>query len=472
MLRAEDIRTEDVVIEGRITDDMTKLPKGKQLQVSILISEFPTSGTSFPGKKYMPRIDQLTGHFRQIITAPAKRFYMYLLLEPVEEKKSSWSFIDNVYILDAGDRITCQLSSRYFNFQGRGSAKLQCQSEIYSKKLISSRKGREQADSLLKVRLAIVQKYAPKMGQEITGMLTANCYGMKDYLWLREGTIVAKHSRAGYENFVKSARFLNLDIGMLNQMPNTWILGSPLYCDFLYEKIAVESNVVNDWKMDRSVERSDFIHDSILKNYSGMIREKLLTIYFIKNRLAYRFLNEDIPFITDSRYLKMIGEIHGTSRKDIPFYPFHLENDKGKMVKLSDFDDKVLVIDFWFTGCTGCKLLNEAMSPVVEKYHNDPRVEFISIAIDAKKSSWLRSVSSGHYTHKESIKLYAGREGTSSSAHPLIEYYKIKVYPKLFIVRKGKMFDANPPIPTLPAKLGQQSSNTEAFLSQLEAAIR
>ncbi|MDR6197857.1 thiol-disulfide isomerase/thioredoxin [Siphonobacter sp. BAB-5404] len=56
--------------------------------------------------------------------------------------------------------------------------------------------------------------------------------------------------------------------------------------------------------------------------------------------------------------------------------PFALENPEGKLVRSSDWEDKIVVIDFWATWCKPCISAFPGMQIAVDKYAKDPEVAF------------------------------------------------------------------------------------------------
>lgn len=462
---------DDVVIEGRVLDNFTKTSKHKVIEVTILISEFATSGMNFRGRKFLPEVDQKTGKFRQVIPAISDRFYMYIYFTPVGTE--NWTFIPNVYILEKGDRLNCELSSRYYKFTGKGATRLQCQSDIYSQKLPHKSQSTQDADSLLNIRLKIIEDYSKELGLELTNIMIANCYGLRDFLWLREYAIKAKVNRSDYDYAINSERFKKLEHKNLNSIQIEHLVQAPIYVDYLYCKIVLESNIVNDWKSSRADAGANFVYNRILNNYNGLIREKLLVIFFLHNKISSKFLDEGLQIVQSKDYRKILLDLKETYRNDKPFYNFKLKDDKGNWITLDHFKDKVVVMDFWFTGCTGCKMLNEAMVPIVKKYRDNPKLAFVSVSIDKERSAWLKSVATGNYTHPESINLYAGVGKGNNARHPLIEHYKIKSYPTLFIIKNGNMFEAKPTIPiSSPAMDGTLTDNTKTFISLLDSALK
>lgn len=124
------------------------------------------------------------------------------------------------------------------------------------------------------------------------------------------------------------------------------------------------------------------------------------------------------------------------------FIDYELINSHGDSIKISDFNGKVVFLDFWFTGCAGCKLFYaNVLKHVKEDFKDEKDVVFLSISIDKDEDKWLESVASGAYTDGTVVNLYTGDKGAK---HPLIASLQIKSYPGLFILdREGKVFNDN-----------------------------
>lgn len=135
-----------------------------------------------------------------------------------------------------------------------------------------------------------------------------------------------------------------------------------------------------------------------------------------------------------------------------PFFNFSLPDSTGKIYNISDFKGKVMVIDFWYNGCGGCRLMVPALEEV-EKEMIGKNVQFLSIGID-KKDLWLDGI--GKYSSKSSIQLFTNGQ---SKEHPMMKYLNIYAYPRLFIVDKSGNITPAPPNPI---------SDKNAFINSIE----
>jgi thiol-disulfide isomerase/thioredoxin len=125
----------------------------------------------------------------------------------------------------------------------------------------------------------------------------------------------------------------------------------------------------------------------------------------------------------------------------------------SKHVKLSDYKGKVVVLDFWFTGCTNCmKFFQGELSAAERHFERDSNVVFVSICIDKDKNTWLRSLEKGKYASKISTNLYTNGLGDQ---HPIIKAFNVVSYPQPIVLdRMGGVISRSDSL-TKPDKLSE-----------------
>jgi thiol-disulfide isomerase/thioredoxin len=129
-------------------------------------------------------------------------------------------------------------------------------------------------------------------------------------------------------------------------------------------------------------------------------------------------------------------------------FPFALPDKNGRVYRLSDFKGKMVIMDFWFTGCHGCVGMGAVLKPIALFYKSNPNVVFISMCIDRNRDLWLKSLEEEKYCSKDEINLLAGMDRESS----IYKHYDLQGCPTLIVISKeGKIISAAPPDPRIDA---------------------
>ena len=84
-------------------------------------------------------------------------------------------------------------------------------------------------------------------------------------------------------------------------------------------------------------------------------------------------------------YTKMTAERY--NNKKIPL-AFELPDENGNLVKLSDFKDKVIYIDFWTTWCSPCLAEIPYSDSLQQRFNKYDDIVFINIAADTAITKW------------------------------------------------------------------------------------
>ncbi|WP_286705851.1 TlpA disulfide reductase family protein [Flavobacterium sp. 38-13] len=218
---------------------------------------------------------------------------------------------------------------------------------------------------------------------------------------------------------------------------------SPNQIKFLY-RLAVAKLMFDKGSESKTIYE---ICQKISSEYSGTLREKVLTFYLLaspdgdseeyegclknaansfKSKTSVHFLRERLI----SSYSKR------------PLMDFAMPDSTGKIRKISEFKGKVVVIDFWFTNCVPCVELSKNLKEnILPLYKSEKEIVFITINLDKYKKTWMKSLKSGLYTSYRSIDLFSG--GVAFE-HPFVKHYGLQGAPYLFLVnRQGILLDSN-----------------------------
>ena len=123
---------------------------------------------------------------------------------------------------------------------------------------------------------------------------------------------------------------------------------------------------------------------------------------------------------------------------------FTYPDRNGKMVSLSDFKGKIVVVDVWATWCGPCRKEIPALIKLEKEMHGKD-VVFIGVSVDEKKDhqKWLEALDKEGL---EGVQLFA--DGWSQ----IVKDYKIKGIPRFMVFdREGNVIMIDAPRPSEPA---------------------
>ncbi|WEK20028.1 MAG: TlpA disulfide reductase family protein [Candidatus Pedobacter colombiensis] len=370
------------------------------------------------------------------------------------------------YLFENGDDITMDVwPNGYLSFSGKGSQKLNCQFDIYnieggSKGVLRryieliNAKDNDKAFKLndddlslmTKLRLKLLESYKGEFSESIYNRIYLDAIGNARLWGLIERTNLiglgrdeAALSALRNLNKIRSAQELELPVD------SNFIPHSAYYPEYIFEK---------EWNIQRlrakeAATGDSFVvmYDVLRQKYQGALRDQLLMICISKlNRFFSAEIQSSLGLvmksITDPAYKKTLI---AWQKKQNEVFPFELQDTAGHIRKLSDYKGKLVIVDFWFSGCGFCEILNKTMETIIKKYENNKNIVFLTISSDSDKKRWLTSISTGLYTSPGTINLYTNGLGLG---HPIIKHYGFYSAPQQLIIDKdGMLITAHPPRP-------------------------
>lgn len=222
---------------------------------------------------------------------------------------------------------------------------------------------------------------------------------------------------------------------------------SKSYIDFLCEKVIFEDLLKKKDQTDNDcISLIPFIEGSDKAIQQKLAASLIAIIGSSSEKKEFDSLvRYGLTKVYDPFLRSVVDNYFATAIKGSAGYPFILADYHGEKVSFSSLKGKTVLVDFWFTGCTGCVQVANGLKKVKEHFRNDTTIAFVSISTDKDLDTWGEGLKSGLYTDKESINLYTMGEGQH---HALINYYHINGYPKLILFDSGgKMFSFNAPRP-------------------------
>lgn len=115
---------------------------------------------------------------------------------------------------------------------------------------------------------------------------------------------------------------------------------------------------------------------------------------------------------------------------DFPDFEYYDIN--GDNIKLSDLKDKLIVINFWFVGCVGCKQEEPYLRKLTEIFRDNSEISFISFCNSQPERARRYIKKFGFFGYKVI---------PFKSRRTILEKFKVKTYATHMIVKNGKIVE-------------------------------
>ncbi|MGO3109894.1 MAG: TlpA family protein disulfide reductase [Sphingobacterium sp.] len=278
-------------------------------------------------------------------------------------------------------------------------------------------------------------------------------------------TMYAKKYRNAIEDFYKKFLLVEDDLDMIVK----YTTKSIMFPRYLYLKSYADL-FFSLAEFDTELEPS---FDTLLDLLSGRYKGELF------DQVAFSALLQQAgnKYIDENTYLKLasqmgnseikrtVEEMLARKSKYRKGYDFALEDSEGQIRTPQDFKGKVLIMDFWYTGCHACKGLYKAMKPVKSAFATNSNVVVLSVCVDKSRERWYQTISDPNigYTDSTNLNLCIGGETKHS---PIIRYYDIFSYPTIIVLNgNNEIMAFNPKDP-------YTEIDRNAFISIIDQALK
>lgn len=113
---------------------------------------------------------------------------------------------------------------------------------------------------------------------------------------------------------------------------------------------------------------------------------------------------------------------------------FTLLDLEGNKVSLEDYKGKVVVLDFWATWCAPCIKSFPAMQLAVDRYKEDPDVQFLFINTWEQKDNPTPMVQRFMDKRGFNFLVLVDKKDAESKVNPVVESYGVMGIPAKFII--------------------------------------
>ncbi|SMC87414.1 TlpA family protein disulfide reductase [Pedobacter nyackensis] len=245
----------------------------------------------------------------------------------------------------------------------------------------------------------------------------------------------ARQNAASKENLPEYGKILLVKDKFKNDDVFAYPKGKALIC--MYADFAANLNKAADGLSYLSTDRQKgiYIFDRLKPNLKSYAQFEDMT-----NKYGRYLTHPILKAKVDALGAKLYNSTPGRKGANFSF-----PDQDGKMVSLSDFKGKVVLVDVWATYCGPCKALIPALNQLEAELHDRKDLVFIGVAQDGPraKDTWLKIIKE---LQMGGIQLFAG-----GGKNVLANDYKIKVMPRYLIFdRLGNVVTAEAPLPSSP----------------------
>jgi len=143
---------------------------------------------------------------------------------------------------------------------------------------------------------------------------------------------------------------------------------------------------------DREKKEIEFVHNHPNSIHSAF----LLMVYSTtwgKEKTKELFDNLS-PKVKNTEFGKNIAKYIKLSKNlsiGEKYVDFEMDDTKGNERKISDFNDKIVLLEFWGSGCGACRYENPNLVKTYNKF-KPKGFEIFAVSLDTKREYWLKAI--------------------------------------------------------------------------------
>lgn len=184
-------------------------------------------------------------------------------------------------------------------------------------------------------------------------------------------------------------------------------------------------------------EKFNFIKDHPNYDYCAYMLTKLkLNLKNEEVSILFSGLNENVQLSKWGKIIKNYLEKSVTFNIGDSAIDFTLKDSNNKDVKLSSFQGKYVLLDFWGSWCGSCRIEHPNLSKLYNEY-KDKGFEILSVSLDKDKQRWETAMNKDNMT-------WSNVCDTTGFSGDIAVTYKIFTVPLNFLIDKeGKIIAKN-----------------------------
>jgi len=253
--------------------------------------------------------------------------------------------------------------------------------------------------------------------QEPTFSLIGKTQGLEDgtKLYIRADLKIVDSTEITNNSFEFHTKFESLPVQVVlgtkrnKQYRVMWIDNSPMTFDASQTDNFKEAIITGSENQDLSNELSELTKDissrkeqlEIEKNFvkehpNHVYSANILGIYCStwgkeQTESLYNVLSDEVKNSSYGKDVKRYIDLAVEPKIGDRYVDFTMEDAKGGKVSLSDYEGKVVLLEFWASWCGPCRQENPNLVKTYEKYH--PKgFEVLGVSLDQFKSSWIDAI--------------------------------------------------------------------------------